>query len=63
MADFREFLQQGTIPEHKALICNFVQDIEVVGERATLTYTVPMLSDGVTKEGTTVRSSPTLAYC
>lgn len=55
VADFREFLQQGTIPERKALIRNFVQDIEVVGDQATLTYTVPMPTDGATKEDTSVR--------
>ena len=50
VADFRDFLQEGTIPERKALIRNFVEGIEVVGDEATLTYTVPMLSDGVRSE-------------
>ena len=35
-----------TVPERKSLIRNFVEGIEVVGDEATLTYTVPMLSDG-----------------
>ena len=30
VADFREFLQEGTIPERKALIRNFVEGIEVI---------------------------------
>ena len=55
VADFRNFLQQGTIPERKALIRNFVKEIEVVGDQATLTYTVPMPTDGATKEDTSVR--------
>ena len=55
VADFREFLQQGTFPERKALIRNFVQEIEVVGDQATLTYTIPMPSDGATEEETSVR--------
>ncbi|MYA00910.1 MAG: recombinase family protein [Chloroflexi bacterium] len=54
VADFREFLQQGTFPERKALIRNFVEGIEVVGDQATLTYTIPMPSDGATKEETSV---------
>ena len=45
VADFREFLQEGTIPERKALIRNFVEGIEVVGDEATLTYTIPMPDD------------------
>ena len=28
VADFREFLQEGTFPERKALIRNFVEGIE-----------------------------------
>ena len=54
VADFREFLHQGTFPERKALIRNFVKEIEVVGDQATLTYTIPMPSDGVTKKETSV---------
>ena len=42
VADFREFLQEGTFPERKALIRNFVEGIEVVGDEATLTYTIPL---------------------
>ena len=54
VADFRNFLQEGTIPERKARIRNFVEGIEVVGGEATLTYTVPMPSDGVTSESASV---------
>ena len=54
VADFREFLQEGTFPERKALIRNFVEGIEVVGDEASLTYTVPMPSDGVTRESASV---------
>ena len=54
VADFRDFLQEGTIPECKALIRNFVEGIEVVGDEATLTYTLPMPSDGVTSESASV---------
>ena len=62
VADFRTLLQEGTFPERKALIRNFVKGIEVTGDEATLTYTVPMPSDGVTSQGTAVldfvQSSP-----
>ena len=62
VADFREFLKEGTFPERKALIRNFVEGIEVVGEEATLTYTIPMPNDGVKRESASVldfvQSSP-----
>ena len=45
VADFRDFLKEGTIPERKALIRNFVEGIEVVGDEATLTYTIPTPPD------------------
>ncbi len=54
VADFRDFLEEGTIPERKALIRSFVECIEVMGDHATLTYTVPMPSDGVTSESASV---------
>ena len=54
VADFRSFMQEGTIPERKALIRNFVQGVEVKGEEATLTYMIPMPSDGVRREETPV---------
>ena len=54
VADFRDFLKEGTIPECKALIRNFVEGIEVVGDEATLTYTVPMPNDGITSESASV---------
>ena len=40
--------------ERLALIRNFVKEIEVIGEEATLTYTIPMPRDGVTSEGASV---------
>ena len=54
VADFRSFLEEGTFPERKALIRNFVEGVEVVGDEATLTYTIPMPSDGMTREGASV---------
>ena len=54
VADFRDFLKDGTIPERKALIRNFVEGIEVMGDEATLTYTVRMPSDGVMSESASV---------
>ncbi len=50
VADFRDFLKDGTTPERKALIRNFVEGIEVTGDEAVLTYTIPMPNDGVTRE-------------
>ena len=50
MADFRALFQDGTFPERKALIRNFVQGIEIVEDEAVLTYTIPMPQVGVTSE-------------
>ena len=68
VADFRRFLQKGTIPERKTFIQNFVEGIEVVGDNAQLTYTIPMPSDGATRETVPVLDSikstvPRLPYC
>ena len=54
VADFREFLMEGTFPERKALIRNFVQGIEIVDDEATLTYTIPLPQDGATRESASV---------
>ena len=54
VADLREFLKEGTIPERKALIRNFVEDIKVVGDEATLTYTIPMPKGGISQESAPV---------
>ncbi len=54
VADFREFLKDGMFTERKALIRNFVEGIEITGDEATLTYTIPMPSDGVTSESASV---------
>ncbi len=50
VAEFREFLQAGTIPERKALIRNFVKGIKVVGDEVSIRYTIPMPSDGATQD-------------
>ena len=52
--DFRALFQDGTFPERKALIRNFVQGIEIVEDEAVLTYTIPMPQDGVTSESASV---------
>ena len=54
VADFRELLQDGTFPERKALVRNFVENIEVTKNEATLTYTLPMPKDGVSQESASV---------
>ena len=54
VADFRELFREGTFPERKALIRNFVQGIEIVEDEAVLTYTILMPSDGVTSESAPV---------
>ena len=54
VADFRGFLQEGTFPERKALIRNFVKGIEIVEDEAELTYTILVPQDGVTSESASV---------
>ena len=54
VADFRSFLEEGTFPERKALIRNFVKGLDVVGDEATLSYTIPMPKGGVTSESAPV---------
>jgi DNA invertase Pin-like site-specific DNA recombinase len=46
VADFREFLQAGSIPERKALMRNFVKRIKIAPDHVELSYTIPMPSDG-----------------
>ena len=50
VADFREFLQAGTIPERKALIRNFVKGIKVNGDEVSIQYTIPMPTDRATED-------------
>ncbi len=54
VADFRDLLQDGAFPERKALVRNFVENIEVTKNEATLTYTLPMPKDGVSQESASV---------
>ena len=49
VADFRRFLESGTLLEREAPIRKFVKSIEVVEDNATLTYTMSMTSDGVAR--------------
>ena len=62
VAEFREFLAAGTIPERKALIRNFVKGIKVSGDEVSIRYTIPMPSDRATEDRKSVldfvQSSP-----
>ena len=62
VADSRSFLEEGTFPERKALIRDFVKGVEVAGDEATLSYTIPMPAPmpagGVTSERTPVPGCP-----
>ena len=46
--------REGTFPERKALVRNFVNGIDVDRDEAQLTYTIPMPSDGVRSEAASV---------
>ena len=54
VANFREFLAAGTIPERKALIRNFVKGIKVDGDDVSIRYTIPMPSDGAIQDNESV---------
>lgn len=54
VADFRDFLMDGSISERKVLVRNFIEGIEVEGVEATLTYTAPMPRDRVKSEAASV---------
>ena len=58
VADFRSFLEERTFLERKALIRNFVKGVEVAGDEATLSYTIPMPAGGVTSERRGCRRTP-----
>ena len=62
VADSRSFPEEGTFPERKALIRDFVKGVEVAGDEATLSYTIPtpapMPAGGVTSERTPVPGCP-----
>ena len=50
VAEFREFLAAGTIPERKALIRNLIKGIKVDGDEVLIRYTIPMPSDRVIED-------------
>ena len=50
----RGLLQDGTFPERKALVRNFVESIEVTKNEATLTYALPMPKGGISQESASV---------
>jgi len=54
VAEFRQFLEAGTIPERKALIRNFVKSLKLDDDEVILTYTIPMPSDGAIHERSSV---------
>ena len=45
IADMHAVLQEGTLLERKAFIRIFVKDIQVTGDEAVLTYSMPELPE------------------
>lgn len=54
VVDLRDFLKDVTLPERKALSRYFVDGIDVMGDEATLTYSISLPSDGATSESASV---------
>jgi len=55
--DLRKLISDSPLVERKAFIRSFVRQIEVKGDQALLTYTLPMPPEGITEEKTAVLST------
>jgi site-specific DNA recombinase len=49
-ADLRHSMERGSIAERKSLIRGFIKEINIRGNEAKMTYTLPMLPRGVAEE-------------
>ena len=48
--DLRQSLETGSLSERKAFIRNFVKEIRITGDNALMTYSLPMMPQGLTEE-------------
>ena len=51
--DLHDLLKEGSLAERRAFIRSFVREVEVTGDEAILTYSMPLLPEkvAVEKEG------------
>ncbi len=50
VSDLRDLLTEGALAERKSFVRSFVKEVKVTGDEVLLTYMMPMLPRGVTKE-------------
>lgn len=48
--DLRSLLDENSLAERKSFIRSFVKEVKVTGDEVLLTYTVPVLSQGISEE-------------
>ncbi|MBI4594839.1 MAG: recombinase family protein, partial [Candidatus Tectomicrobia bacterium] len=54
VADLRNILEDGSFAERKAFIRSFVKEVKITGDKALLTYTIPMSPRRLLRETTPV---------
>ena len=48
--NLHDLLMKGTLTERRAFIRSFVKEVRMTGNKATLTYTMPVLPQKITTE-------------
>lgn len=50
VSDLHNLLNESSLAEKKSFVRSFVKEVKVTGDEILLTYTIPMLSKGITEE-------------
>ena len=50
VSDLYNLLSESSLAEKKSFVRNFIKEVKVTGDEVLLTYTMPMLSKGITEE-------------
>ena len=50
VSDLHNLLSESSLAEKKSFVRSFVKEVKVTGDEVLLTYTMPMLSRGITEE-------------
>lgn len=50
VSDLHNLLSESSLAEKKSFVRSFVKEVKVTGDEVLLTYTMPMLSKGITEE-------------
>jgi len=50
VVDLRNTLSESSLAERKSFVRSFVKEVKVTGDEVLLTYTIPMLPEGMTEE-------------